>query len=285
MIEVLIDGILFGLQLSLLSVGMVLIFGLGGVLNLAHGEFVIITGIIAGLLTSMGIPPLLSVLTGILAAGGVGVFMDRTLLRPVYRLSGEMEILVGLFLTLGLASAIDGIIAYLFPGLYFSINVPIETIGFLGLKFRASSMIAGIVAVISLLLLLYFLRSTMTGKAIRAILQNQTGAKLCGIDVENIRTLVFFLGGVMAGLASVAQGLSSSVDPGSGLELTSLALIVSVVGGVRSVYGAIIAGILLGIVNSVVGYLVGTYLALIILLAVVIGVVLYKPSGLFARSV
>ncbi len=285
MIEIFVDGILFGLQLSLLAIGMVLIFGLGGVLNLAHGEFVIITGIIAGLLISMGFNPVLAIILGILTSGGVGAVLDRTLLKPVYRLSGEIEILVGLFLTLGLASAIDGVISYFFPGLYFSIGIPIETITVLGLKFRASSMIAGLVAIISLLLLLYFLGKTMTGRAIRAILQNQTGARLCGINVENIRTLVFFLGGIMAGLASVAQGLSSSVDPGSGLELTSLALIVSVVGGVRSVYGAIISGILLGIVNSFVGYYVGTYLALIILLAVVIAVVLFKPTGLFARSV
>jgi branched-subunit amino acid ABC-type transport system permease component len=285
MIEVLIDGILFGLQLALLAVGLVLIFGLGGVLNLAHGEFVIITGITAGMLSSLGVNILISITTGVLLAGVAGVAMDRTLLRPVYKLSGEMEILVGLFLTLGLAAAIDGVIAYLFPGLHFSINVPVEAISFFGLAFRPSSLIAGLVAVISLLLLLFFLRNTTTGKAIRAILQNQTGARLCGINVDNIRTLVFLLGGIMAGLAGVAQGLSSSVDPGAGLELTSLALIVSVVGGVRSVYGAIIAGLLLGIVNAVVSYLVGTYLALIILLVVVIGVVLFKPSGLFARSV
>ena len=89
----------------------------------------------------------------------------------------------------------------------------------------------------------------------------------------------------MAGLAALSRGIASSVEPGSGLELTSYALIVGVVGGVRSVYGAMIAGILLGIVNALAGYLIGTYLTLIILLAIVITVILYRPSGLFAGGV
>lgn len=285
LIEVVIDGILFGLQLSLLAVGLVLIFGLGGILNLAHGEFVIVTGIISAVLISSGWNPVLAVLFAIFLTGLLALALDRTILRPVYRLTGEMEVLVGLFVTLGLAFTLEGITSYLFPGVYFSIKIPMETINFLGLSFRASALVSGLVSFVSLYLLLLFLGKTMTGKAIRAALQNQTGSKICGIDVDRMRTLVFFLGGIMAGLACLARGVASSVEPGSGLELTSYALIVGVVGGVRSVYGAMIAGILLGLVNAIAGYLLGTYLTLIILLGIVVAVIFFRPSGLFAGGV
>ncbi len=285
LIEVLIDGILFGLQLSLLAVGLVLIFGLGGILNLAHGEFVIVTGVISAVLISSGWNPAVAILAGILFSGILALALDRSVLRPVYRLEGEMEVLVGLFVTLGLAFTLEGITSYLFPGLYFSVRVPVETVSIFGLSFRASALVSGMISFLSLMLLLLFLGKTMTGKAIRAALQNQTGSKVCGIDVDRMRSLVFFLGGLMAGLAALAKGIASSVEPGSGLELTSYALIVGVVGGVRSVYGAMVAGILLGIVNALAGYLLGTYLTLVILLAIVVAVILYKPSGLFAGGV
>ncbi len=285
LIEVIIDGILFGLQLSLLAVGLVLIFGLGGILNLAHGEFVILTGVISAVLISSGWNPALAILIGVLFSGFLALALDRSVLRPVYKLEGEMEVLVGLFVTLGLAFTLEGITSYLFPGLYFSVKVPIETVNFLGLSFRASALVSGLISFLSLIILLLFLGKTMTGKAIRASLQNQIGSKVCGIDVDKMRSLVFFLGGVMAGLAALAKGIASSVEPGSGLELTSYALIVGVVGGVRSVYGAMVAGVLLGIINALAGYLLGTYLTLVILLAIVVAVILYKPSGLFAGGV
>ncbi len=285
LIEVLIDGILFGLQLSLLATGLVLIFGLGGILNLAHGEFVIVTGVVSAVLISAGWNPALAILAAIIFTAFIAFGLDRSILRPVYKLEGEMEVLVGLFVTLGLAFTLEGVTSYLFPGLYFSVRVPVETVNILGLNFRASALVSGLISLLSLVFLLFFLGKTMIGKAIRAALQNQTGSKICGIDVDRMRSLVFFLGGLMAGLAALARGIASSVEPGSGLELTSYALIVGVVGGVRSVYGAMIAGILLGIVNALAGYLLGTYLTLVILLAIVITVILYRPSGLFAGGV
>ena len=285
LVEVLIDGILFGLQLSLLAVGLVLIFGLGGILNLAHGEFVIVTGVISAVLISSGWNPAAAIVIGILFSGILALALDRSVLRPVYKLEGEMEVLVGLFVTLGLAFTLEGITSYLFPGLYFSVRVPVETVSIFGLSFRASALVSGLISFLSLLFLLLFLGKTMTGKAIRAALQNQIGSRVCGIDVDRMRSLVFFLGGLMAGLAALAKGIASSVEPGSGLELTSYALIVGVVGGVRSVYGAMVAGILLGIVNALAGYLLGTYLTLVILLVIVVAVIIYKPSGLFAGGV
>ncbi len=85
MVAILFDGIVQGLQLSLLAVGITLIYGLGGVLNLAHGQFAVLGGVAATLLMSLGVNPWFAALGGVFAAGVFGVIVDRTLLIPAYR--------------------------------------------------------------------------------------------------------------------------------------------------------------------------------------------------------
>ena len=113
MSAILFDGVVQGLQLSLLAVGITLIYGLGGVLNLAHGQFAIAGGVLASLRMSKGIPPGISCLGGIAGAGLLGIVIDRTLLLPAYRFRGEERLLLGLILTLGLSFVIDGYLKHL----------------------------------------------------------------------------------------------------------------------------------------------------------------------------
>jgi len=110
------------------------------------------------------------------------------------------------------------------------------------------------------------------------------GAELCGIYPARTRTLIVALSALMAGLAGVAQGLFSSLGTEMGVEFTILALIVAVVGGVRSINGTLAAGILLGIVNAFASYYIGAYLTLIILLGAAMLTILVRPSGLLAYS-
>jgi branched-chain amino acid transport system permease protein len=115
------------------------------------------------------------------------------------------------------------------------------------------------------------------------VVQNEVGAALCGIDPTKIRSLIFILGGIMAGLAGVAQGLFSAVGTEMGMELTILALIVATVGGVRSINGTLAAGILLGVVNAFASFYIGAYLTSIILLAIAAFTILVRPDGLLGR--
>ena len=133
------------------------------------------------------------------------------------------------------------------------------------------------------MLLFAFLKLTLLGKVIRSIIQNETGAGLCGINPGRIRTLIVTLSAMMAGLGGVAQGLFSTLGAEMGNELTSFALIVAVVGGVRSINGTLAAGVLLGIVNAFASYYVGAYLTLIILLGTAVFTILLRPEGLFAN--
>jgi branched-chain amino acid transport system permease protein len=283
MIAILFDGIVYGLQLSLLAVGLTLIFGLGGVLNLAHGQFAVIAAIFTWLLMGKGVVAPVAAGLGILIAGVVGLIIDRLLLLPAYRLKGDSRLLLALMLTLGLAFVIEGGITYRFPQAELSLLLPIPMTKVLGVVIRTASLVVALGSILVLLSLLLFLKRTGLGKAIRYIIQNEEGAELCGIDPARMRTLIFIFGSLIAGLVGITQGLSASLGPQAGFELTIFALIVAVVGGVRSINGTLAAGILLGVVHAFTSYFVGAYMTYIILLATAIFTVLIRPSGLFGR--
>lgn len=282
MIPILIDGVVQGLQLSLLAVGITLIYGLGGVLNLAHGQLAIVGGVAAALLIGGGVNAVAACVLGVLGAGLLALVVDRSLLVPAYRAHGEERLLLGLVLTLGLSLLIDGYLNYQFPNTALTLRLPVPSVNLGGFRVRSASIGTSLIAILAFLVLLGFLRRTLVGKAVRSIIQNEVGAELCGIDATRTRTLIVVLSGMLAGLAGVAQGLFSSLGTEMGVEFTILGLIVAVVGGVRSINGTLVAGVLLGIVNAFASYYVGTYLAFIILLLAAMITILVRPSGLLA---
>lgn len=283
MLPILIDGIVQGLQLSLLAVGITLIYGLGGVLNLAHGQFAVIAGVSTALLMGNGLATPLALVFGVLAAGVFGLVIDRSLMLPAYRYRGEERLLLGLLLTLGLSFIVDGFLNYRFPNVALAVALPTPSLSVGGITIRTASVVTSLMALFVFLSLTIFLRGTLVGKAIRSIIQNEVGAELCGVDPTRTRTLIVVLSGAMAGLAGIAQGLFSSLGTEMGTEFTILALIVAVLGGVRSINGTLAAGVLLGIVNAFASYYIGAYLTLIILLAAAMVTILVRPSGLLAH--
>ncbi len=283
MTATLFDGIVQGLQLSLLAVGITLIYGLGGVLNLSHGQFAVLGGVAATLLMSLGLNPWVAAVGGVFAAGLFGVIVDRTLLIPAYQYRGEERLLLGLILTLGLSFVIDGGLNYLFPDFSFTLMLPIPLVYIGTIPMRTAGLMTSLIAVLAFLGLFAFLRWTLLGKTVRSIIENEVGAELCGIDPARTRTAIVGLAAMMAGLAGVAQGLFSSLGTEMGPEFTILGLLVSVVGGVRSINGTLAAGVLLGIVNAFASSYIGAYVAFIILLSVAMATILVRPSGLLAR--
>ena len=284
MTAILFDGIVQGLQLSLLAVGITLIYGLGGVLNLAHGQFAIVGGLATALLISSGLHPVLASVAGIAAAGGLGIAVDRTLLLPAYRFRGEERLLLGLILTLGLSFVIDGILNSAFPEFSLTMQLQVAMMDVAGIPMRTAGLASSAIVIAVFAALFAFLRWTLLGKTIRSIIENEVGAELCGIDPGRTRTLIVCLAAMMAGVAGVTQGLFSSLGTEMGPEFTTLGLLVAVVGGVRSINGTLAAGVLLGIVNAFASHYVGAYVAYIILLSAAMATILVRPTGLLARA-
>ena len=278
------DGIVFGLQLSLLAVGLTLIYGLGGVLNLAHGQFAAVAAIVGARLIGNGVGVLPAIGTAVVVAGVLAFVIDATLMRPVYRLQGEARVLLSLLLTLGVAFTIDGLLIYNYPFTLLSLSIPGPSVNILGVTMRSGSVVASLIALTALVSLIVYLRYTRMGKAIRSIIQDEEGARLVGINPSRVRTLVFVLSGMMAGLVAITQGLISSVGATSGLNFTIFALIVTVVGGLGRVSGALLAGVLLGIVHAFASFYIGAFVTFVILLMAAIAVILIRPSGILGKA-
>ena len=281
---VVFDGIVYGLQLGLLAVGLTLLYGLGGVLNLAHGQIAVLGALAAALAMDAGLPAGPAALLALAVAGAVGLLLDQTLMRPVYAREGEARVLLSLLLTLGTAFLLDGLMVWRYPFEALSLSIGGGGVDVLGVRMRSGSLLASAIAVVAIVALVAFLRWTRTGKAVRSVIQDEEGAKLCAINPAAMRTLIFGLSGVLAGLMAVTQSMTSSVVATSGLNFTILALIVTVVGGLGSVTGALLAGLLLGVVNTLSSFYIGAYITSIILLAAAALTILARPQGLAGRA-
>jgi branched-chain amino acid transport system permease protein len=281
---VVLDGIVLGLQFGLLGVGLTLVYGLGGVLNLAHGQIAVLGAIVVALRMDAGASAAVAILTGLALAGAVGLFLDLTLLRPVYRRRGESRVLLGLLLMLGVAFVIDGVLGWRYPIEALSLHIGGDPIDIAGVGMRTGSLLASAIAVGTGIALAALFRFTTFGKAVRSVIQDEIGAQLCGVRPATVRATVLALSAVLAALVAVTRSMTSPVTVDAGIDFTILALIVAVVGGLGSVSGAFLAGVLLGIVNTVSAHYIGSYVTTIVLLGAAALTIVLRPSGLLGMG-
>jgi branched-chain amino acid transport system permease protein len=249
MTAVLLDGIVLGLQFGLLGVGLTIIYGMGGVLNLAYGPMAVAS----------------------------------TIMRPVYRRSGDHRVLLSLLLTIGVAFIINGILVWRLPLESLGLNVGGDPLSILGVPMRTGSILASAITIVVGGALIFFFRATTTGKAVRSVIQDEVGARLCGVNPASVRALIFTMSGALAGLVAITISMTSPVPVTDGFRLTILALLVTVVGGLGSIRGALLAGLILGMVNAMSSFYIGSYITTIILLAAAALTILVRPSGLFGK--
>jgi branched-chain amino acid transport system permease protein len=280
---VVLDGLVLGLAFGLLGVGMTLVYGLGGVINLAYGQIAVLGAIVISLRMEAGMSTLLAALIGVLAAAGVSVLLDLTLMRAAYREQGEERTLLGLLLTLGVAFVIGGVLNWRYPTGSLFISIEGDPVSIVGVPLARGSVWASLIALAVAALLLLFFGLTTFGRGVRSVIQDEVGARLVGINPSFVRTVVFALSGALAGIVAITYSMSGPLTVTAGFELTTFALIVAVVGGLGSVAGAFLAGVLLGVVNSMSANYVGQYYTSIILLGAAALTILVRPRGLLGR--
>lgn len=273
----LVDGLSQGLIFAMLGIGITVVFGLGGVLNLALGVFAVIAVLLVLALTGVVGSLPVAVLLALALVGLLGLLIDRTLLSLVYRSEGEERIVLGIFTTLGLAILLQGLLSIRYKSGY-SLDHGLPTVELAGVQVSGSSIGVIVVSLLVLVLLYLLLDRTYVGQGTRTVLQDETGAVLCGISPRRMRTFVFVLSVVVAALAGILYGFGHQVRVETGFQLTIYAMIVSVVGGVTSIVGAVAAGLLLGIVSTFAGVYVGSYVAELILFGAAIAVLIARPE-------
>ncbi len=286
-IQSLAFGLFTGGMYGLAAVGLALVFGVLKVLNVAHGELLMLGGYISYLaFTGWGLDPFLSLLIVIPAMFLVGLLLERLLFRYVMRQGGEEKIKNSLLVSFGLALVIQNLalgqftaddrsiqLAYTGAGLNLAgVSLPYTRLGSLA------------IALAVILALHFFLRGSQPGKAILATAEDLEAAELAGINIQRVFMLTFALGAALAAIAGTQVVLTYGISPSIGLSWTLKALIVVVLAGTGSILGAFPAGLLLGVVEALSGALLGATYSEVIGLVMFLLVLLVRPQGLFGRQ-
>ncbi len=281
-VQSILSGILEGGNYALFALGLAFVFGIMRIINLAHGELLVLGGYVAyWALRICGVDPLLSLPLAALVPAGVAWVTHRVLIRRV-RTAAELNTLI---LTFGVGIFLANVFLQLWSADLRSVDVPWmqEPVGFGGVFVGVGEIVAFAVSVAGVLGLHVFLARTRTGKAIRATAMDRDAAALAGIDVERIDLLAFSVGGALAGLGGPLLGILSHLDPGAGLAVTIKGFILTVLAGVGSVPGLIVGGIVLGVGEAMTVTFASSSLRELFGFVLFLGILIVRPSGLFGR--
>ncbi len=279
LIQTLLDGLMVGGLYATVAVGVTLVFGIMGILNFAHGQMVMLGAYAAYFTVSAGLGFWAALLIGMVTMGLLGLLLERLVFR--YTLTDHMT---GLTASLGLIMVIEHLAAAAFTPDPRNFDPPFPgSFQIAGLTLSSQRMLVLALVIVLVIACYLFLQKTRIGKAIRAMGQNRTGAALVGIQISQVTAVVFVLGSAMAGAAGVLYGSLFAITPYMAAAPLMKGFILTVLGGLGSVPGAVVAGFLLGLAES----LGSRYLSAsfrdgygFILLIVAL---LYFPRGLFGQ--
>ncbi|HXA95029.1 MAG TPA: branched-chain amino acid ABC transporter permease [Candidatus Dormibacteraeota bacterium] len=276
-----VNSVTLGGLLFLLSAGFSLIFGLMRIPNLTHGSFFMLGAYLAASLIQAGLDFWsAALLSGLLVAAFGGV-IERLLLR---RLAGAE--LAQVLVTLGLSFMVADVCLKVWTGDPIRIATPAAlsgTASVLGMTFPAYRLAISVIAVVFAVALWALLDRTRLGAMIRAGVDDPAMARVAGIRVSRLFTLVFCLGAWLAGFAGVIGGPILSVYPGLDQEMLPLALVVVILGGSGSLLGSLVGSLIVGFLYNF-GQAMFPELAYVVLFLPMLLVLVIRPQGLFGRQ-
>jgi len=277
LIQTLLDGLMVGGLYATVAIGITLVFGIMGILNFAHGQMLMLGAYTAFFVVSAGLGFWPALLIAMIAMGALGLLLERIVFR--FTLTDHMQ---GLTASLGLIMVIENLAAAAFTPDHRTFEPPLPGSFQLGPLTLSSQRMLVLALVVVLVVACYlFLQKTRIGKAIRAMGQNRTGAALVGIQTSQVTAVVFVLGSAMAGAAGVLYGSLFAITPYMAAAPLMKGFILTVLGGLGSVPGAVLAGFLLGVAESLGSrYLSASFRDGYGFILMIIAL-LYFPRGLF----
>lgn len=284
-LQVIIGGLLLGGIYALAAFGLSIIFGVLDVLNLAHGDLLMLGALVSfGLFTSWGLNPFLNVLLLIPLFLLAGFLFQGLLIRPIAGKPPHELLVASILVTLGVSLLISDVTNFSTGQPYVSIpySLPSLKVGevvvpLLGL------LVLGVIALLTLGLHLYIQRSYV-GKSIRAITQDREGAQIVGIPIERLSWVTFGLGTALAGVAGLFYVLLFPVQPYIGIPLTVRYLCIIVLGGLGSLPGTLLSSLLLGVTETLTGLALGLDWSLTVPFVLLILFLILRPRGLFGKA-
>lgn len=278
----LVTGVALGAVYALLAIGLSLIFGMLTVVNFAHGAFFMVGAFLGVYFLGLTGNFWLSLIIAPLVVGVIGLVSERFLVRPLYGRGIDYPLL----LTFGLSYVLIDAVRVLFGIEGLPSSTPASLRGAVDLGFGHFPLyrlfLIGATAIVVLALWL-FLEKTRYGLIIRAGSRDAEIVRVLGVDISRVWWLVFGLGTAIAGLSGVLAAPTRAVNPEMGIPVLAESFVVTVVGGMGSLPGAVVAGILVGIVFSMTALLAPAYaeMSIFVLMALVL---LVRPQGFFGKT-
>lgn len=282
-LQTIINGLLLGALYAIVGMGLSIVFGTMRIVNFAHGQFVMVGMYITyTLFTALGLDPYVSAIVSFVLCFLLGMAVYRVAIHRIIR-GPEMN---HILLTAGIGLMLTNLAQMVYNTNQLTINLSYShrDLVFGGLRINIAYLISFVIAAVVAALLFWFIMKTETGRAIRAISQNDAAAALSGIHVTRVTMLAFGLGIAVAGVAGTLLLPIHYVDPSVGDAFSLLAFIIVVLGGMGSILGSAIGGLLIGVIAQLASYYLGQSYSDVLTYIVFLLVLLFKPSGLLGRS-
>jgi urea transport system permease protein len=282
--EQVLTGLSIGSILLLVALGLSIIYGTIGVINLAHGEFIMLGAYAAwALKTYAGLSLLPGLVLIFLGVGLFGWLVERILLRRLYR-----RPLDTILATWGVGVVLQQVVRLTAGGELRYVELPpsmASSVSIFGVEIAAYRIFIFVVAALLFLISWSIMYRTTFGLKLRAVVQDRNVASCFGINADRIYSLTFAYGAGLAGLAGAIVSPLKSVSPEMGTGYVVDAFMVVVLGGVQSLFGTVISAFVLGEVTGVIAFLQNDTIAKATVLIVIISVIRFRPQGLFVAKV
>lgn len=276
------NGLLIGGVYALVSIGLVVVFGVMDIVNFAQGEFLML-GMFGAYYanTVLGLDPLVAAVGVGVVVFMVGAVIELILIEPIIRAEQLSQVLA----TVGLSIILVNGASVLFGNDFRSVTAPYQTLAYhLGpVTISAAYLYAFMYALAAVVALYLFLQRTAFGLAMRATAQDRVTAQLMGINARRVFMVAFGLGVALSGLAGAVIVPYTTVFPTVGQQYVLIMFTVVVLGGLKSIRGALIAGLVVGVVQSISGVYLPTELENLVVFLMFIAALLVLRGDLFAR--
>jgi len=283
-LQIITNGILQGGIYALVSLGLTIIFGVMKIINFAHGAFLMISMYCTFWLFNLyGMDPYLSIIIVIPVMFIVGMVTYRIIIQPILDAPEESHV----FATLGLNIALQGLAVFLWKADFRTVPAASympQSIGFGNWYVPTARLVGFGFTLVAMAALIFFLKKTFTGKAIRASAQNRIAAQLMGVNLKKIYMISFGIGLGIVGLAGAICVPIYAVSPSIGSLFVLLTFVVVILGGLGSISGALVGGFIVGIVESTSGFFLSPALKEGVYFVIFVIILLIKPTGIFGKS-
>jgi branched-chain amino acid transport system permease protein len=280
LIQTIVAGLLKGGLYALIGIGMTLIMGVMGIINLAHGQMMMVAMYIAYVLNVMGVDPYFSLLVAMPTLFLLGVIIQKYLLNPLIKVETilpENQVLM----TVGIGMVLTEVVRFIFKSDYKYVTTSYSSSTFFlgGISFNVPLTIAFFIALAFTAAMFWFLIKTDLGRSIRATAQDKDAATLMGINTGRITVVTMGLGAALVAAAGCLLAPVYYIFPDLGGPFTAKAFVITILGGLGSTVGAIFGGITLGMAESLGATYLGMEFEDVVGLAIFVAVLLFLPGG------